>query len=80
MPRGEAIDVDLIHTLLWNRSDRLGRLTVIQKELSLEVGCTHFTMNRVFRGMEAEGRIKKLQGHQGNTWTYLVRNPDLFAT
>jgi DNA-binding MarR family transcriptional regulator len=76
--RGAIVHVDLIHELLWARSDRLGRLTLIQKALAEEIGCTKFTMCRVFSRLEAEGRIKKLQGHRGHTWTYTIKDPRLF--
>lgn len=79
MPRGYDIDMVAVHQKLWDRSDRLGRLPLIQKELAVELGVTHFAVNRLFRKLEEEGRIKKLSSHQGNTWTYTIRNPENFA-
>lgn len=78
MPKGIHIDVPAVHDLLWERSDRLGRLKLIQKELAKELGVTHFAITRLFKRMEEEGRMKKLTGHQGNTWTYTIRDPDRF--
>lgn len=79
MPRGHDIDLVAVHNALWERSDRLGRLKLIQKEFAKEIGVTHFAINRVFRRLEDEGRMKKLASHQGNTWTYSIRNPENFA-
>lgn len=66
--------------MLWSRSDRLNRLKVIQKDFADEVGCTKFTMNIVFKRLEADGRIKRVQTHQGNVGTYVIRDPDLFES
>jgi len=74
----EPVHDDLIHELLWARSDRLNRLHIIQKDFADEVGISKFTMNHCFKRLEAAGRIKKIQSHQGNMWTYLIRDPDLF--
>ena len=79
MTRGEAVDIKVVHLDLWKRSDRLNRLKVIQKELADEYGCTKYTMCRVFARMEDEGRIKKLQGHRGNMWTYTIKDPKRFC-
>lgn len=79
MPKGQAIDMSAVHHLLWDRSDRLGRLRLTQKELATELGVTHFAVSRLFKRMEQDGRMKKLTGHQGNTWTYTIRNPENFA-
>lgn len=75
MPRGETIDTGMVHKLLWARADRLGRLKVMQKDLAEEIGITKFTMSRVFSRMEEDGRLRKLQGHKGNTWTYAIKDP-----
>lgn len=79
MPKGYAIDVKKVHEQLWERSDRLGRLKMIQKEFAQEIGVTHFAITRLFKRMEEEGRIKKLASHQGNTWTYTIRDPEKFS-
>lgn len=79
MPKGQAIDVGKVHEILWERSDRLGRLKLVQKEFAVEVGVTHFAITRLFKRMEEDGRLKKMASHQGNTWTYVIRNPDLFT-
>lgn len=78
MPKGARIDVEEVHALLWDRSDRLGRLKVIQKDFAVELGVTHFAVSRLFSRMEEQGRMRKLAGHHGNTWTYLIRDPSNF--
>lgn len=79
MPSGKHLDLEEIHEILWNKSDRLGRLRLIQKEFAQEIGVTHFTITRVFKRLEAEGRLKKLVSHKGNMWTYAIRNPENFT-
>lgn len=79
MPKGKAIDVVQVHETLWGKSDRLGRLKIMQKDFAVELGVTHFAITRLFKRMEEEGRMKKLVSHQGNTWTYAIRDPKNFA-
>lgn len=79
VPSGKHLDLEEIHKNLWERSDRLGRLRLIQKEYAQELGVTHFTITRLFKRMEEEGRMKKLVSHQGNMWTYAIRNPENFT-
>lgn len=78
MPKGKPIEVDEVHRLLRAKADRLGRLKLLQKDLAEELGVTHFAINRLFRRMEDEGRMKRLVSHQGNIWTYAIRDPDDF--
>lgn len=77
MPR-EKTDLTLLHKMLWKRSDRLGRLPLVQAELAEELRMSKYHLNRFFKEMERNGWIKKLEGHRGNTWTYLIRDPDQF--
>lgn len=75
VPRGKAVDLDLLHEYLWKRSDRLGRLTIVQKDFAEEVGVTKFTLCLIFGRLTDEGRIKKIQAHQSNYGTYQIRDP-----
>lgn len=75
-PKGQPIDVDALHRYLHRKSDRLGRLKIVQRELAETLGITHFAVNRILGRMEEQGRLGKLASDQKNIWTYVINDPE----
>lgn len=75
MPKGTAIDRAALQKQLYERSDRLGRLKIHQRDLAKELGVTYFAVCRVLSKMEAEGRVKVLKAGIDNVKTYVIREP-----
>lgn len=69
----DKIDRDLLHEYLWRRVDRLGRLTIQQKDLAEGLGVTVPTMSLIFKEMVMNGRLRKVR-----TAFYVV-DPKLWA-
>lgn len=72
----EAIDRDGLHRYLWRRSDRLGRLRLVQKELADGLGVTKFTISRIMKEFTDQGRVRSLGRGERSSHTYLVIDPD----
>lgn len=75
MPKGKPIDRDALQGMLRARGDRLGRITIHQRELAKELGVTYFAVCRCLKKMEEEDRLKVLKAGVDNVKTYFVREP-----
>jgi CRP-like cAMP-binding protein len=67
------LDRDLLHQYLWQRVDRLGRVTIRQKDLAEGLGVTDATMSLLFKEMVLAGRLRKVRT------TFYVVDPKLWA-
>lgn len=76
--RGYAVDRIALHRDLWEKSDRLHRIEIYQKELASKMEVTQATMSLVVKDLTEEGRIKKISARQRNVGVYLVRDPASF--
>jgi len=71
--RGRPVDDLEVHALLLERSDRLGRVKVHQRDLAVELGLSHFTVCRVISRLESEGLLRRLRSLERNVGIYAVR-------
>lgn len=76
MPRGQSVDLDLLHKFLWKRTDRLGRIKIVQRDLAEDLGVTHYAINRILSRMTATGRIRRMATGHRNIGTYVVIDPE----
>lgn len=74
--RGQAIDTNNIHWLLWARRDSLGCTKVHQGEFAKELKLTQPALCRAMKRMEHEGLITVLRSDKGNIKTYVVKPPE----
>lgn len=72
------IDLKSFHQVLYNKSDRLHRLKIKQRDLAVEVGLRFETVCRWFKILEEQSKIKRLGTHSRNVQTYLIRDPSDF--
>lgn len=72
----KKIDRGKIHEMLWDRRDRLNRVTIHQREFAVELGITHFTVCRLVNELIDKGALKKISSKQANIGTYAVRSPE----
>lgn len=75
MPKGHPFDIDVMHKLLWERTDRLGRLRVNQAHLAIELGVTKFTMSRTFATLVADKRVRLITNTRQNSGTFIIEEP-----
>lgn len=78
MPTGHPIDLNALHRYLYRRTDRLGRLRIVQKKLADELGYSRFNVSRVLKRMEAQQRIRKVGDRERNTYV-IVQDPDVWC-
>lgn len=75
MPKGYDVDLDALHNVLWERTDRVGRTRINQSELAQQMGITKFTMSRVMNRMVVDQRIRRITGGRLNTGMFLITDP-----
>jgi DNA-binding MarR family transcriptional regulator len=78
VPRGHSIDDSAVHSFLFRRTDRLGRIRINQTELAGEFGITKFTMSRVINRMIDAKRIRRLSSHLNNRGVFIVEDPEVW--
>lgn len=79
MPKGFPIDLNAFHIDLWTRSDRMGRVKLVQKEWAETLGITKFTMSRVMTRMVDDGRIRKVSKKKYLDGMFVVTDPYEFT-
>lgn len=77
--RGVPIKRDQIHNYLWNNSDSVGRIRIIQKDLATKLDLAHETVCRNLKTMVTEGRLRKLRSEKNNVGVYVVMDPVAWA-
>lgn len=78
MPKGIPVDRNNIHVTLWDRSDRLNKITLHQRNFAKEIGISYFAVCRILKELSEEGRIKKVAAKKDNVAVYAVRDPANF--
>lgn len=78
MPKGYSIDLDALHSFLFRKADRLGRIKLNQTQLSKDFGITKFTMSRVITKMVDSKRIKRLTSNLNNRGLFVVEDPEIW--
>jgi hypothetical protein len=78
-PLNTAVDIDGLHRLLWRRSDRRNVVRVHQGDLAAEILVSKYTMSRLFRRLQDEGRIRKHSTAKLNIASYEVVDPAVWA-
>jgi CRP-like cAMP-binding protein len=77
-PRNGAnafIDRDVLHRLLWARTDSRGTIRLHQAHLAEDLGVTKFTVSRIIHEFLDAGRISKVGAAKANIATYVVEDP-----
>lgn len=78
MPKGHSINIEALHSFLFRKSDRLGRIKLNQRELADEFGITKFTMSRVIARMVDTKRIRRLTNNLNNRGSFVVEDPEVW--
>ena len=80
VPPNAAVDRDRLHALLFRRTNRFGKVKLIQKELAEEIGVNKFTMSRIMKEFLEDGRAKLLSRgkHDGNS--YVIVDPEVWRS
>lgn len=73
--RGQAVDRLALHQTLWSRSDRFGKVQILQGDLAKELGITNPTMSNIIKAMSEEGRLKKVAARKRNIGVYQIKDP-----
>lgn len=76
MGKGHPIDRDKLHAYLFRKTDRYGRLRLVQKNLAEDMGVAHETICRVIKRMCDEKRMKRLDSKKNNVGVYMVLDPE----
>ena len=70
----QPIDRHALHEYLFRKADRVGRVTIVGTELGEALGVSKFTISRIMRELQDDGRVYKLsQGKHRNT--FVIRDP-----
>ncbi len=76
--RGQTVDRLALHQSLWSRSDRFGKIQILQTELAEELGIAKPTMSNIIGELVQEGRIKKVAARKRNVGVYMILDPAEF--
>ena len=76
-----GVDRDGLHALLWLERTGNGTVRIVQKDYCERLLVTKFTLNRVLKRMEDDGRIRCLTSGKGATVrTYEIVDPASWST
>ncbi len=73
--RGRPIDLDALHSLLFGRADRFGRLRLSQRDFATELGIAHETVCRALSKMAKDGRLRRIKSEKNNIGVYALKDP-----
>jgi len=76
MPRGKSIDLDAIHSRLYEETDSQGLIRVAQNKLAAEMELVPETICRALKKMEIQGRLKRISSRKNNIGVYLIVSPN----
>lgn len=79
MPKGQPLDLGVIHALLWEESDRVGRYRLNQAKLAVQLGITKFTMSRTIATLIEQKRIRRISHMRQNSGMFVVEEPSVWA-
>lgn len=69
------VDLDRLHSYLWDIKNRVNTVKIHQGELGKEIGVDRFHLSRLITKMVEQGRMKQVASSQGNIKTYLIYDP-----
>lgn len=72
----KGVSRDGLHYLLWHRRTANNTIHVVQQDLAVELLISRYSLNRVMRQMEVEGRVRDLTGSGATSKTYEIVDPE----
>lgn len=71
----QKIDLDALHSYLYRRADRMGRLKINVKKLSGELELSYCNLTVVILKMADTGRMRRIGGASNGQKTYVIADP-----
>ena len=75
MPSGIVLDRHLLHIMLWQARDRLGRVKIHQRELAKSLGISFTHLCGVISDFKKAELLEKVGAKERNVGIYRVQEP-----
>ena len=75
MPRHPAVEVNDLHVILFDQSDRLQRVRLRQDEIAKALGISKFAMSRAVTKMVTEKRMRPISNLGNHRGVFFVEDP-----
>lgn len=78
-PNAAPIERDGLHRMLWNRSNRMAKVTIRYADLAEQLGLNYFTVAKVMAAFVKEGRLFVISKPKSKSGTvFRVVDPEIW--